>query len=166
MRHRVYGAHLGRDRNERTALFRSLARGLFLHGTIQTTESKAKSVKGLIDKIINLAKNKDSQRLLPSYVIQQSARERLVKEIAPKLKDRNSGYTSIVKLGRRQGDGAMVVRMSLIGAEKLEPVKKATSDKRQAISKETKKKKVETKSKSQPKARLTKTQAKKKGVKA
>lgn len=123
MRHRVYGNKLGRDKNERTALFKSLVRSLLIHGTIQTSETKAKAIKGLVDKIINLAKNKNSQRLVGTYLTQKPLQDRLIKEIAPKLTDRVSGYTSIIKIGSRQGDNARIVRMTIIGSEKLEPIK-------------------------------------------
>jgi large subunit ribosomal protein L17 len=115
VRHRVYGKHLSRDKNQRTALFKSLVGSLFIHGHIETTETKAKAVKGLVDKIINQAKSKDTQRLVTAYLVNKQIQEKLIKEIVPVLKDRNSGYTSIVKLGNRLGDGAMVVRMQLLG---------------------------------------------------
>lgn len=114
MRHRVYGKHLGRNTNERKALFRNLVQSLFIHGHIQTTESKAKAIKGLVDKIINQAKNEESRRLLSSFITQPDVREKLVNEIAPNMKERDSGYTSIVKLGPRLGDNATIVRMDLI----------------------------------------------------
>ncbi|MBI2334821.1 hypothetical protein HYU96_03380 [Candidatus Daviesbacteria bacterium] len=91
MRHKVYGKHLGRDKNERTALFKNLVQSLFLHGSIQTTQAKAKAIKGLVDKIINKSKPKD-----------------------PRFRSRTSGYTSIVNLGPRKGDGAMMVKMTLL----------------------------------------------------
>lgn len=123
MRHRVYGSKLGRNKNERAALLKSLAIQLFLHGTITTSESKAKAVKGMIDKIINLAKNKNSQKLLESFS-NKLLQERLIKEIAPKLQNRVSGYTSLIRLGEREGDRSTLVKMSLIGLDKL---KKTTS---------------------------------------
>lgn len=134
MRHRVYGKHLGRNKNERTALFRNLVRSLFIHGSIQTTETKAKAIKGLVDKVINQAKNKDSQRLLQSFLVEKSIREKLVKEITPLLKDRSSGYTSVVKLGPRLGDNTNVVKMSLLVEEKQiksAPIKKAVKTKKE-----------------------------------
>lgn len=102
MRHRIYGKHLGRDKDERDTLFKGLIQALLTHETIQTTEAKAKAIKGLVDKVINLAKNKKIYHF------------GLTKEILPKLGNRTSGYTSLVKLGKRLGDQAMVVRMSLI----------------------------------------------------
>lgn len=129
MRHRVYGSHLGRNKDERNRLFKSLLQALFTHGAIETSSDKAKAIKGLVDKVINLAKNKDPQRLLQSYFNNKDLQERLIKEIVPKLGDRTSGYTSVVKLGTRLGDRTMMVRMSLIGVEKLEPIKKGEREK-------------------------------------
>ena len=135
MRHRVYGRHFGRNKNERTSLFRSLVNSLFTYGTIETSESKAKAIKGLVDKIINLAKTKSTQHLLQAFFANNSLKERLIKEVAPKFSNRQSGYTSLVRLGSRQGDRTVVVRMSLIGSEKMEPMKKESRVKSQESSK-------------------------------
>lgn len=131
MRHKVYGKKLGRNIDERGVLFKSLVHNLFSYGTIETTEAKAKSVKGLIDKIINLAKSersssssKNSQRMIQSYFNNRSLEDRLVKDLLPKMQSRTSGYTSLIRVGRRSGDNTMVVRMSLIGSEELKPVEK------------------------------------------
>lgn len=124
MRHRIYGKKLGRNKNERSALFKSLVQELVLHGTITTTEPKAKAIKGLVDKIINLAKSKNSQRLLQAYFSNKLLQERLIKEIAPKLKNRTSGYTSMIRMGVREGDSATLVKMSIIGMEEMKPVEK------------------------------------------
>ena len=90
---------------------------LILSGSIQTTEAKAKAIKPTVDKIINQAKNKNTQRLLQQFLVAKPIRDRLIKDIAPALKDRTSGYTSVVKLGSRLGDGAMMVRMNLLVSE-------------------------------------------------
>lgn len=122
MKHRVYGKYLGRDKDERDRLFKSLVQSLFLHGTIITSTSKAKAIKGLVDKVINLAKEKHSQIRLESFITDKDLRDRLIKEIVPKLASRTSGYTSLIRLGQRFGDKTMMVRMSLIGAEELKPL--------------------------------------------
>ena len=100
---------------------------LFLHGTITTSQAKAAAIKGTVDKIINLAKNKNSQRLLQSFFANKLLQDRLVKEIAPKLQNRTSGYTSQVKVLVRSGDRTTLVKMSLIGLEELKPLEKVTS---------------------------------------
>ncbi len=124
MRHREYGKHLGRDENQRTALFRSLVQALLVNENIQTTQAKAKAIKGLVDKLINQAKNPNTKRLVSQFLTDKKVVDKLISDIAPRFSDRNSGYTSIVKLGARQGDGAMLVRMSLVTEEKKVKSKK------------------------------------------
>ncbi|MBI4035494.1 50S ribosomal protein L17 [Candidatus Daviesbacteria bacterium] len=124
MRHRVYGKHLGRNEGQRQALFKTLVQSLFLHGTIQTSETKAKAIKGLVDEIITSAKGKNTPRKLRSYIVDKDLQDRLVKEVLPKLGNRTSGYTKVVRIGPRQGDQTNIVKMSLIGAEQLKPLKK------------------------------------------
>ncbi len=114
MRHKVYGKHLGRNKNQRTALFKSLLSSLILSEKIQTTESKAKAVKPLIDKIITQAKSKTAQKLVFEFFPQKSVAQKLVDDILPRTGSRTSGYTSTIRTGARQGDGAMMVSMSLI----------------------------------------------------
>lgn len=135
MRHRVYGKHLGRNKDERDNLFKGLAQALLTHGTIQTSETKAKAIKGLVDKIINLAKGKNTDRQLQSFVSDKNLRRRLVSEIVPKLGTRTSGYTRTVRIGTRPGDQTMMVKMSLIGAEELKPMEKESRIKNQGSSK-------------------------------
>ncbi len=128
MRHKVYGKHLSRDKDQRTALFRSLVRSLILEETIKTTAPKAKAVKGLIDKIITQAKSPTAKRLVSQFLTHKNVNEKLTKEILPRLKSRTSGYTSMVRLGPRMGDGAMMVKVSWILDEVKEKATKATED--------------------------------------
>lgn len=123
MRHRVYGRKLGRNKNERTSLFRNLMQELFLHGTITTSKSKAAAIKGTVDKIITIAKDKNSQRLLQSFFSDRLLQQRIIKDIAPKLTNRTSGYTTTMKVGVRS-DSTTLVKMSLIGLEQLKPLEK------------------------------------------
>lgn len=143
MRHNVYGRHLGRTKNQRTSLFRNLVGALILNGSIETTEAKAKAIKGLVDKIINQAKNKNSQRLVSQFLVHKNIQEKLFKEIIPVTKDRNSGFTSIVKLGQRLGDNTMKVRMSIISDELVvmsDESKKQTEEKPKRVRKTVSKK--------------------------
>lgn len=114
MRHRVYGKKLGLDKDGRANLFKSLVRSLIINETIETTDSKAKAIKGLVDKLVNQAKSPNTRRLLHQFLVDKKLVEKLVKEIIPGLSKRTSGYTSIVKMGPRLGDNAMMVRMSLL----------------------------------------------------
>lgn len=129
MRHRVYGKHLNRDKNQRTSLFRGLVRSLILHESIETTQAKAKAIKGLVDKLITAGRKdtESSRRVVNTFITQQDISQKLLKNIAPRYTDRVSGYTQMVRLGNRQGDGAMMVRMSLIKDEK--PQMKSSKDK-------------------------------------
>lgn len=126
MRHRVYGKHLGRDKNERSSLFKNLIGALFLNGSIETTEAKAKAIKGTVDKIITQAKDKNTQRLVTQFLVGKEVQEKLFKEIIPSVKTRNSGFTSMVKLGKRLGDKSMKVRMSLLVETPKKVVKKVS----------------------------------------
>lgn len=129
MRHRVYGKHLGRDKDQRTALFKSLVRSLILEESIKTTQPKAKAVKGLVDKIITQAKSETSKRLVSQFLVHKNVQDKLTKEILPRVKSRTSGYTSMVKLGPRLGDGAMMVKVSLILEGAAKPAKSEKTEK-------------------------------------
>lgn len=114
MRHNVYGSHLSRTSEQRSLLFRSLIENLFLYKSIQTTEAKAKAVKGLIDRVITQAKEKNHRATMAIFVKNKKALEELNTEILPKLGTRTSGFTGIIRIGQRKGDGAMMVKMSLL----------------------------------------------------
>ncbi|TSC63903.1 MAG: large subunit ribosomal protein L17 [Microgenomates group bacterium Gr01-1014_93] len=122
MRHNIYGKHLGRTKNERTSLFKSLIGSLILHGSITTTQTKAKAIKGLTDKIITQAKNKQS--FSSSFLTQKKVTDKLFNEVVPSLEKRKSGFTSIVKMGPRKGDNSMMVKMKLLMEEKKAKSKK------------------------------------------
>ena len=119
MRHRVYGKHLGRNKDQRKTLFKGLVYSLLSHGTIQTSEAKAKAIKGLVDKIINSAKK--NPKSIPLDL------QELIGRIIPKLGTRTSGFTQVVRMGTRLGDQTMMVKMSLIGSEELKPLDKSTT---------------------------------------
>lgn len=113
MRKNVFGRQFSRDTNERKSLFKSLISSLILDESIKTTLEKAKAIKGDVDKIVNKAKKGDN--VLKTQLLQKSlgadALNKIIKEIAPRFSDRNSGYTKLVKLGRRFSDNASMVLM-------------------------------------------------------
>lgn len=131
MRHSVYGKKLSRTKNQRTALFRGLIRSLILHGSIKTTISKAKAVKGLIDRLIVKSKKQTEASLavVKSMLPQNDINQKLIKEIAPMYQNRSSGFTNMVRLGQRLGDGAMMVKLSWV-EDKVEEKKE---DKKEEI---------------------------------
>jgi len=115
MRHQVKGRKLNRDAQHRKALFKNLITALILNGQIKTTEAKAKTVKGLFDKLMTHAKKAtlNQRRLIDQALNKREIVNKLVDEIAPVSK-RTSGYTRIVRIGRRLGDDAMMVRLELV----------------------------------------------------
>lgn len=112
MRKNVFGRQLKRDTNERKALFKSLMSALVLKERIKTTEEKARAIRGQVEKLVTKAKIKGeaSRSILSAYLL-PNALDKMIKEIAPRFKERPGGYTRIVKLGRRFGDDAMMVLM-------------------------------------------------------
>ncbi len=117
-------AKLGRDSSARKAMFRDLVTKLFIHERIETTESKAKEVRAIAEKMITLAKRGDlhARRQVAAYVRKQVADEstgqdviqKLFDDIAPRYEERQGGYTRILKLGPRRGDGAPMVYLELV----------------------------------------------------
>jgi large subunit ribosomal protein L17 len=119
MRHRVFGRKLGRSCNERKALFKSLISSLIIHGEIKTTEAKAKAIRGLVEKLISRAKQKTlaARRLLLAFLQNKEVVSKLIEEIAPRFENRPGGFTRILRIGRRRGDQAMVVKLKLLESQ-------------------------------------------------
>lgn len=116
MRKNIFGRQFGRDTNQRKSLFKSLLNSLILDESIKTTLEKAKSIKGDVDKIINKAKKGNEK--LAVQLLQRSlgaaAMKKVIKDLAPRLSGRTSGYTRIIKLGRRFSDNAPMVIMEWV----------------------------------------------------
>lgn len=115
MRKRNKARILSRTSDQRKALLKGLANNLFLHEKIKTTEAKAKELRGYAEKFITRAKvdNISNRRLMVRTLTQKTVKK-LVEEIAPKYKDRNGGYTRIMKLGPRKSDGAKMAIIELV----------------------------------------------------
>jgi large subunit ribosomal protein L17 len=107
---------LGRTTSARKALFRSALTSLFAHERIETTEAKAKELRGLADKLITLAKRGDlaARRQAIASLADENVVRKLFDEIAKKYTDRQGGYTRILKLGPRRGDAAPMVILELV----------------------------------------------------
>jgi large subunit ribosomal protein L17 len=116
MRHKVAGRKLGRSSGHRRALYRNLVTDLLGYGKITTTEPKAKEVRGLAERMITLGKKGglSARRRALSYVLDEKTIGRLFSDLATKYASRSGGYTRIVKLGPRLGDGAPMVRLELV----------------------------------------------------
>ncbi len=115
MRKRKKGRKLSRKKGQRKALLKTLAVALILKEKIKTTEAKAKEMAGFIEKQITRAKKEGlpSQRLLRKLFSKEIVKK-LIKEIAPRYKERKGGYTRIIKLGPRRLDGAKMAIIELI----------------------------------------------------
>ncbi len=115
MRKRNKGNILSRPKNQRKALLKSLATGLFLHGKIITTVPKAKVLRSVADKFITRAKGNTlaDRRLLAAALAPQIVKK-LMEEIAPQYATRKGGYTRLIRMGRRPSDGASMVIVELV----------------------------------------------------
>jgi len=145
MKKNVFGRKLKRDKNERTALFKSLISALVLNEKIKTTESKAKAIKPEIDKLVTKAKKGgNSARNVLQKSLSQPAVEKIIKEIGPRFSKRAGGYTKIIKLGKRFGDDASTVILEWSETAALIPVQNLEKKKEKKSLKEEKpeKKKV------------------------
>jgi large subunit ribosomal protein L17 len=116
MRHRKAGRQLRRTSEQRIALLRSLATALIERGAIETTEAKAKELRPFVEKLITKARSGTLQgrRLLGRHIQNRETADKLFQEIGPKYVSRPGGYTRILKVGHREGDGAEMARIELI----------------------------------------------------
>ncbi|MBI2913310.1 MAG: 50S ribosomal protein L17 [Chloroflexi bacterium] len=119
MAHRVDGRKLGRPTDHRLALFRNLVTDLLRHEKIITTEAKAREVRGLAEKVITLGKRGDlnARRLALRFVYDKKVVAKVFDDLAPRYADRPGGYSRMVKLGPRLGDGAHMAQLELIEGE-------------------------------------------------
>jgi large subunit ribosomal protein L17 len=107
---------LGRDSSARKALFRTVCTALFANERIETTEGKAQEVKSIADKLITVAKKGDlaAYRQVLGYIYDEDVAKKLFDQIAPRYKDRNGGYTRVIKKGPRRGDAAPMAILELV----------------------------------------------------
>ena len=120
------GPRLGGSPTHERMLLANLASQLFEHGRVTTTETKAKRVRALAEKLITKAKRGDlhSRRIVLKTITDKGVVHVLFTEIAPKLADRDGGYTRITKIGNRQGDNAPMAIIEIVG-ETVEESRKA-----------------------------------------
>jgi large subunit ribosomal protein L17 len=116
MRHKVSGRKFDRAGDERQSLFRGLVADLMRHERLKTTEAKAKEVRPLAEKMITLGKDGTvhARRQALAYINDKDVVKKLFDEIAPRFATRPGGYTRIVKLGPRVGDGAQMAQLELV----------------------------------------------------
>ena len=117
MPHRVAGRKLSRTHAHRMSMLGNLAVSVLRYEKIQTTEAKAKEVRGVVDGMITLAKRGDlhaRRQLVSRMPPEPLIVDKLMTEIAEKYADRASGFTRIVKIGQRAGDAAPMVQIELV----------------------------------------------------
>jgi large subunit ribosomal protein L17 len=108
VRHRRVGRKFGRDASHRKAMFANLTGALVTHGRIRTTLAKAKELRPVAEQMVTLGKRGDlhARRQAVAYLRSKTVVHQLFSDVAPRFEDREGGYTRIVKLGPRPGDGA------------------------------------------------------------
>ncbi len=123
MRHQVAGYKLGRNRDQRNGLRRTLINQLFEHERIRTTRAKALAIRGDAERLITLARNSangtdidkvNARRLAASRLANPDTVRKLFDDIAPRYANRPGGYTRMLKLGPRLGDAAEIVLLELV----------------------------------------------------
>ncbi len=116
MRHRVKKTTLGREKAHREMMLRNLAASVLIYEKVNTTLAKAKAVRSLVEKSITVAKkdNLTSRRRLIMIFPQKMAVKKAMEVLGKRYEKRSGGYTRIVKLPPRQGDGAAMAQIKLV----------------------------------------------------
>ncbi|MFQ5646239.1 MAG: 50S ribosomal protein L17 [bacterium] len=140
MRHRKHKYRLASDSSHRKALMRSLACALIEHERIVTTVTKAKALRGYVEKLITAAKrggdsNLAAIRKVASVLDDKKAVKKIFSELAPRFEDRPGGYTRVLKIGHRKGDAAEMAMIQFVDYQD----KRKAADKTDKKTKETKK---------------------------
>ena len=119
MRHRKGGYKLQRNPSARRALLRGLATSMILHERIETTVTRAKAVRPRVERMITLAKRDTlhARRQAAAFLYGPEAVRKLFDTIGPRFADRSGGYTRILRLGPRKGDGAETAILELLGTQ-------------------------------------------------
>jgi large subunit ribosomal protein L17 len=119
MRHRNGGFKLGRNTSHRRALLRNLVTSIILNDRVETTITKAKATRPIVEKMITLGKNGSvhARRQALAYMMTPESVDRLFSVVAPRYETRPGGYSRIVKIGPRKGDSAEMAFIELLGAE-------------------------------------------------
>jgi len=143
MRHRKGGFKLGRNTSHRRALLRNLVTSIIIHDRIETTLTKAKAARPLVEKMITLGKNGSvhARRQALAYLMTPESVDRLFAIVAPRYAERNGGYSRIVRGGIRKGDSGDKAFIELLGseealAEKAEKREAARAKRREELQKQ------------------------------
>ena len=169
MKHRIVGRSFGRRPAQAKALMRGLATALIERERIETTISKAKELRRVVEPLVTLGKKGSihARRKAREVVYGRAPLAKLFDELSPRFKERSGGYTRIFRLGQRRGDGAEMAVIEFLPAEKSKP-KGGDKKKAKGASKKSpvKAKKAEKAAPAAKKKAATKKKATKKGSKA
>ncbi len=126
MRHRRVTNKLGKTTSHRVAMLRNMVTSLFMCERIVTTSAKAKELRRLVDNIITLAKRGDlhARRQALSVIRDEGLVKKIFEDAPLRYKEKNGGYTKIMKMGLRRGDGATTSIIELIEAKETKKSKK------------------------------------------
>jgi len=116
MRHRNKVKTLDRNKEAREMMLRNLAASVLIYEKVKTTKTKAKAVRSLVEKAVTISKKGDlaSRKRLIAMLPQKNAVKKAMEVIGDRYKGRSGGYTRIIRLGSRQGDGAEIVQIELV----------------------------------------------------
>jgi large subunit ribosomal protein L17 len=158
MNHKKSFNKLNRNASHRKALLRNMATVLFKHERIVTTKAKAIEVRRVAEKMITRAKEDSvhNRRVVGEKIADQAILAKLFTDIGPRMKERNGGYTRILKIGFRDQDAASMVVLELVD-HKLEDDKKSDKKKPAEKAKKSEPKAKKADSKADPKAKLPRT---------
>lgn len=134
MRHRNYGRKLSRNTEHRRALLRNLVTSLILEERIQTTVAKAKEARAIAERLISLGKRGSlhARRLAARTCMTPPAVTKLFGDLAQRYANRPGGYTRIIRAGWRQGDGADLAVLELVGTDVLQKLAERRSKRLEA----------------------------------
>jgi large subunit ribosomal protein L17 len=116
MRHKLLSQKFSRPTDQRLAMFRGMVTDLLRYEQIKTTEAKAKAIRGLAEKMITLGKDGTlpARRRALGYIYDKDVVGKVFDDLSARYADRKGGYTRIVRLGPRLGDGAVIVQLELV----------------------------------------------------
>ena len=116
MRHKMSGRKLGKKSQHRKAMFSNMAASLIKHEQITTTLPKAKEMRSVVDRLITLGKNGTlhDRRRAYAFLRDDATTAKLFETLGPRYKDRNGGYTRVLKAGHRYGDAAAMAILELV----------------------------------------------------
>ena len=138
MRHGKKVAKLGRTDSHRKAMLSNMMTSLFTNEKITTTEIKAKELKRSAEKMITFAKRGDlhARRQVLRIIADKQVVAKLFDEIGPRYKSRNGGYTRVVKMGPRRGDGAFMSIIELVDRPGASEVSEPEKDDKESVGEE------------------------------